>query len=142
MFHSGRMTLRNCRFLREYTAIIPEVHQPIPFASLPGSTSPVATECDPPNVASGPPQINRPRNHQQELPVAPTCDVQPPSPSTTTGAVKRVPRALTTLFDYNKSGLKECSGPVVWGEGGEQYFRTTNTGFCIYSDSYIHSYSF
>ena len=46
MFHSGRVTLCNCRFIREYTAITPEVHQPIPSASLPSSTPHATAECD------------------------------------------------------------------------------------------------
>ena len=88
MYHSGRMTFRNCRFLREYTAITPEVHQPIPSASL-------ATEIDTPNVEPRPPQINiDPENHQEELPVALNCNLQLPSLSSTTRAVKRLPRAL------------------------------------------------
>ena len=113
MFHSGRVTLRNRRFLREYTAITPEVHQPIPSASLPSSTPPATAECDTPTLPPRPPQINIDRNSLlEELPVAPTGNIQPLSPSTTSETVQRVPRALTNLFDYNKPGLKEFSGPM------------------------------
>ena len=115
MFHSGRVTLRNRRYLREYTATTPEVHQPIPSASLPGSTPSATTEYDTPNlhVPSRPPQINiDPDSLQEELPVATTGNIRLPSPPTTTKTVQRVPRVLTNLFDYNKPGLKEFSGPV------------------------------
>ena len=95
MFHSGRVTICNGCFLRKYTAITPEVHQPVPSASLPGSTPPMATESDTPNLSPGPPQINiDPNNLQEELPVAPTCNIQLPSLLTTTKSVQRVPRAL------------------------------------------------
>ena len=114
MFHSGRVTLHNRRFLREYTAITPEVHQPIPSASLPSSTPPATTDCDAPTLPPRPPQINiDPNSLLEELPVAPTGNIQPLSPSTTTETVQRVPKALTNLFDYNKPGLKEFSGPIT-----------------------------
>ena len=113
MFHSGRVTLRNCLFLREYTAITPEVHQPIPSASLPGSTPPATAECDTPNLPPKPPQINiDPNSLLEESPVALTGNIQPLSPSTATETVQRVPRALTNLFDHKKPGLKEFSGPM------------------------------
>ena len=116
MFHSGRVTLCNHHYLREYAAITPEVHQPIPSASLPGSTPSATAEYDTPNLTSRPPQINiDPDCLQEEFPVATTCNVQLPSPPTTTETVQRVPRALTNLFDYNKPGLKEFCGP--WKEG-------------------------
>ena len=113
MFHSGRVTLRNCCFLREYMAITSEVHQPFPSASLPGSTPPAATACDTPNLSQKPPQINiHPDNLLEESPMDPTCNVQLPGSSTTTEIVQRVPRAFTNLFNYKKPGLKECSGPI------------------------------
>ena len=89
-----------------------------------------ATECDTPNVALGPPQINiDPDKHLEELHMALPRNVQPPTPSTTPEAVKRVPRALTDLFDYKKPGLyKKCSGPVERrrpvGKEDKQYSRT------------------
>ena len=89
MFHSGRVTLHNRRFLREYTAITPEVHQPIPSASLPSSTPPATAECDAPTLPLRPPQINiDPNSLLEELPVAPTGNIQPLSPSTTTETVQ------------------------------------------------------
>ena len=82
IFYSGRLTLCNRHFLRENTAIIREVHQPIPSASLPCSTLPAATEGDTPDVALRPSQINRDQvKHPEELPLGPTCNVQPPNVS-------------------------------------------------------------
>ena len=55
--------------------------------------------------------------------MAPTCNLQLPSLSTITEAVKQVPRALTNLFDCSKAGLKECSGFMSRGKeihGGKE----------------------
>ena len=76
MLHSGRVILRHHGLLREYTAIIPEVYQPIPSATLLGSTPPAATDCDTPDATVGPQQMNiDPEKHLEELPMAPTGNV-------------------------------------------------------------------
>ena len=65
-------------------------------AILPGSTPPVATECD---------------HHKK------TCNVQLPSPSTTTGADNKwVPRALIINLFANAVAPWREGDP--WGRGG------------------------
>ena len=112
MFHSGRVTLRNHRYLRGYTAITPEVHQPVPSASLPGSTPPATAEYDTPNLTSRPPQINiDPDSLQEELPVATTRNVQPPSPPTTTRDCSASPQSVNKLVRLQQAWTKRIQWP-------------------------------
>jgi hypothetical protein len=76
MFHSGRVILRNRRFLREYTTIHPEDIHPLsiePQASAPAPSTP-ALESAPPTPA--------PPTHAPPTPAPPTPAPPTPAPPT------------------------------------------------------------
>ena len=130
---SGRVTLRNRKFLRHYVPVVPRS----PLASLPAPTVPHTTNIPRPppepqkisltsprpvtareNIQSSPlPETNTQPcddhfsdssgQETPEPPVAPTVEVNRP-PNTSTA---RLPRSLRALQPYNKSGLKETPLP-------------------------------
>ena len=127
---SGRVTLRNRKFLRKYTPVIPRapimmvpgpatglpvVHKvpvtpdttppwPSPQSGLPLPPSPQ----DPPVPNPQPPRpVSTP--HPQPTPMpdpGPVAEMTPPTPST-----KDIPRALRVLMPHNAPGLKEQDVP-------------------------------
>jgi len=133
---SGRVTLRNRKFLRKYLPIVPRS----PITTLP-PTVVTAPTCRPPLVSPqmrkppptpevGPttPVSTTPRNlspspadesvhHQQpdyDSPNddPPTFDASPPvCPPVTNRVPNRMPRALQELQPFNKTGLKEATTP-------------------------------
>ena len=130
---SGRVTLRNRKFLRHYVPVVPRS----PLASLPAPTVPHTTNIPRPppeaqkNSLTSPRPVTARENTQSspppetntqpcddhfgdssgqetpEPPVAPTVEANRP-PNTSTA---RLPRSLRALQPYNKSGLKETPLP-------------------------------
>ena len=130
---SGRVTLRNRKFLRHYVPVVPRS----PLASLPAPTVPHTTNIPRPppepqkisptsprpvtareNTQSSPPPETNTQpcddhfgdssaQETPEPPVTPTVEANR-LPNTSTA---RLPRSLRALQPYNKSGLKETPLP-------------------------------
>ena len=124
MFHSGRVILRNRRFLREYTTIHPEDIHPLsiePQASAPAPSTP-ALESAPSTPA---PPTPAPPTLAPSTPASPIlipeseCSVPcssnlptqsqgiAPGDSQQTAVTQNLPRALKILQSFNKQGLKD-----------------------------------
>ena len=99
MFHSGRVVLRNRRFLREYSTVIPPVIRPLP-AIIP-ETSTADSEVPSPDT----PVTLDPTRLAQDTPDNNTTQEVDPVPEQTVS--RSIPRALKSLQNYNKPGLKE-----------------------------------
>ena len=124
MFHSGRVILRNRRFLREYTTIHPEDIHPLsiePQASAPApSTSalesapstPAPPTPAPPTLAPSTPAspILIPES-ECSVPSSSNLPTQSqgiaPGDSQQTAVTQKLPRALKILQSFNKQGLKD-----------------------------------
>ena len=102
MFHSGRVTLRNRRFLREYSTIAPEAIRPLPLLvtdSVSDNEEPTPTTPALATPAASNPSL---------VPVTPGDNpTQENAPTTNETRDRRLPRALKNLQSYNKPGLKE-----------------------------------
>ena len=132
---SGRVTLRNRRFLRRIaesstTATLPPVSAAtLPaVATPPGATPPAiatlpATATIPPSDTTQPadttspaaatsPVVTTPDDRRSPPPATPPNDRQPPQ-ANESSSNERVPKALRDLLDYNKPGLavQESSRP-------------------------------
>ena len=117
---SGRITLRNRKFLRQYTPVVPRA----PLMMAPGSvnttlhnTRPQAPTLPPaqttPSATTIPPGDTTPVKQDPQL-HEPITEPPPPSspPSSPTLAkVIKEPRALRALRDFNAPGLKEGPTP-------------------------------
>ena len=122
---SGRVTLRNRKFLRKYTPVVSRAPVAmLPNAStLPSKLLPITPPPDmpsPPPPTSAPPAVSTPQPAQPATPQVPdlprpsspdppVADQSPPllaSPPDSSPP-SRVPRALKGLLSHNKPGLKE-----------------------------------
>ncbi len=107
MFSSGRITLRNRKFLREYTAIATDQPEPIPSTIVPlDSTHGGGDDTLLPGSSTPPP---KPVDLQR------VSDIESSNSSSSEKEVvlaRPVPRALKNLLPYNKPGLKESLTPT------------------------------
>ena len=117
MFHSGRVTLRNRRFLRRYNAVAQEDKRILPSAEF--------SDCSAPPPEDRPQKRNvttndvMPHGHTatgREADEVPMQDIfsNPSAPMQTDAsnsdeaiAQRKMPRALKNLLTFNKPGLKE-----------------------------------
>ena len=117
---SGRITLRNRKFLRLYHPVIARA----PIAALPPKTTMPESSKVPTILEMTPtPEGQRSNIPQEEIrPVSPPAHIEPPSQSDSPPEQpvfepekptppQKIPRALKCLQSYNKSGLKE-TGPL------------------------------
>ena len=118
---SGRVTLRNRKFLRKYLPVVPRTpimmapgYTPTPSAARTEPSTPNATLFRPPPLLGFPPVPDSPQppatmsSPPPQLPPAPdpgpVADAELP---TLTAPATGVPRALRTLLPHNTPGLKE-----------------------------------
>ena len=130
MFHSGRVALRNRRFLRKYTAIHPEDIRPLSIetqASTPAASTP-ASESTPQASAPAPYPLSIETQESVPAPstLVPTSPIPetecstpsssnlptqsegiPPGDSQKTATTQKLPRALKNLQSFNKPGIKD-----------------------------------
>ena len=116
MFHSGRVTLRNRRFLREYTTIHPERIRPLSIETQTSVPTPSTAGPEPTPPASDP-ALSTPvppiPTSESEGPIPSSSDLptqsqeSAPGDSQTTIITKKLPRALKNLQSFNKPGLKD-----------------------------------
>ena len=119
MCPSGRITLQNRRFIREFTAIKPPTAQILPSGLLTTSQSAHQHEVQappPPTRIPSPPQginvdAHRDDNlviqnnvEQEDAVIIDECEIEPEAPPMLPG---RLPRALRNIQDFNEPGLKE-----------------------------------
>ena len=135
---SGRVTLRNRRFLRKFTPVVPRApihaapfagarlpHTPVPPPELRPRPEVSPTSTLVPAPAVSPPRGTSPAKMQVELPPAPALELPAPSldepenQQRTSGGSQhqtqpshgRVPRALLKLQPHNAPGLLEQPAP-------------------------------
>ena len=117
---SGRITLRNRKFLRQYTPVVPRtplMMAPGPVHTTLHNTRPQAPTLPPANTAPSAPTIppgdTTPLTQDPQLHEPITEPPPPSSPpaSPTLAKVIKEPRALRALRDFNAPGLKEGPTP-------------------------------
>ena len=96
MFGSGRVTLRNRRFLRKSAS---------PVASLPCPATPLQAGTDSGNPSASAPAV--PTHDVSDTPVLPVVTDVPSHEQSSSEAVASVHRALKCLLPFNNPGLKE-----------------------------------
>jgi len=129
---SGRVTLRNRKFLKKYTPVVPRApiamlpydrlspNLVVPAPQPPAISTPLeplrmpnaGDDCSPKAASPGPPTTpvddipSLPTSPQVDTPVVPTIPADPQTPHRSR-AVDREPRALRGLRPHNQPGLKE-----------------------------------
>ena len=111
MFHSGRITIRNRRFLREYTTIHPEHIRPLSIETQTSAPTPSTAGPEPTPPASDPaPSTPVPPipTSESEGSIPSSSDLPTQSQESAPGdSQPTMPRALKNLQSFNKPGLKD-----------------------------------
>ena len=110
MYPSGRITLQNRRFIREYTTIQPPSNHIIPSGPIIKAHSESMIQHSMQNPISNQTQEQVSNN----TPPAEQTQIESETPTSNNdlplNSVRKIPRALRNLEDFNKPGLKEALG--------------------------------
>ena len=112
MFHSGRVTLRNRRFIRPYKQIT--AAHPLPAPLIPSDGE------DENDLTHSQPDTPEPAVPPETTPLPPPETVP-----------KRLPRALRNLLPYNSPGLKKIVVMGVRGDDELLYLHFSNVVFVL-----------